>query len=67
MSSGSSNSRLTEEERDRRGLSHASESSPRVLQLDVRHPKKEWWRTSRLQSQATEPVRGSSPLQNGNY
>ncbi|KAG0731513.1 hypothetical protein G6F57_020574 [Rhizopus arrhizus] len=41
MSSGSSNSRLTEEERDRRGLSHASESSPRFLQLDVRHPQEE--------------------------
>lgn len=30
-------------------------------------PKKEWWRTSRFQSQATESVRGSSTLQNGNY
>lgn len=52
---------------NRNSINSTGPGYPKLLQLDVRHPKKEWWRTSRLQSQATEPVRGSSPLQNGNY
>lgn len=66
MSSGSSNSRLTEEERDRRGLSHASESSPRFLQLDVRHPQEERRDPTGFQLTQAQRVYGPAPLQDGN-